>query len=124
MQIEFFELNTETLLYLLYATAFVCSDWDATPGKLLLKLRIVDENGRGLGVLWAAARALAVMLSVALLPLALAMIWLDRRKRSLHDRLVGSFVVRALPKRQVRWQGPHATPPQGVPVGGGPIAPA
>jgi len=118
IQFAYFDVNAETVLYLVYATVFLGSDWDATPGKKLLQLKVVDENGRGLSLPRAAGRVLMSMISLVLLPLTWLMLAVDKRKRSLHDRLVGSFVVR-VPKRRrpsSRADGGHDEPPP-VPVG-------
>ena len=68
----------------------------ATPGKMLLSLRIVDADtgakpslGQNIG------RYFAYLLST--LPLGLGLLWVafDRRKQSWHDKLARTVVVRA-----------------------------
>ena len=67
----------------------------ATPGKILLKLEIVDagtggkpSNGQFIG------RYLAYYVSAIPLMLGFAWIALDRRKQGFHDKLAGTLVVR------------------------------
>jgi uncharacterized RDD family membrane protein YckC len=60
----------------------------STPGKRLLRLRVVAVEGLGRMALW------RVVVRTALLGLAVpALIW-DRDGRGLHDRLSGSVQVR------------------------------
>ncbi|MGH3118035.1 MAG: RDD family protein [Streptomyces sp.] len=60
----------------------------STPGKLLLRLRVVSVEGRGRLTLW------RVAVRTVLLGLAVpALIW-DRDGRGLHDRLSGAVQVR------------------------------
>lgn len=85
------------LNYILPAIA-VITFWiykSATPGKMILKLRIVDaktggrpSNGQFVG------RYAAYYVSI--LPLMLGIIWvgLDKRKQGWHDKLAGTLVIR------------------------------
>jgi len=66
----------------------------ATPGKLLLGIRIVDTRGHErLSVLKCIGRYLAYL--VAFLPLCLGFLWVafDKRKQGWHDKLAGTLVV-------------------------------
>jgi len=66
----------------------------ATPGKLWLKLRIIDRNsGEALTVRQSIIRYLGYYL--ASLPLLLGIIWVafDKKKQGLHDKLAGTVVV-------------------------------
>lgn len=70
--------------------------WQATPGKAMLSLRVVDaESGKTLSVGQAAARYLCYILSM--LPLCLGFIWVafDRKKQGWHDKIAQTVVVRA-----------------------------
>jgi uncharacterized RDD family membrane protein YckC len=85
------------LTYVLPAVAFIMF-WiyrSATPGKMCLRLSIVDANTGGkpsTGQL--IGRYLGYY--VSMLPLMLGFIWvgLDRRKQGWHDKLAGTLVVR------------------------------
>jgi uncharacterized RDD family membrane protein YckC len=65
-----------------------------TPGQKLLKLRVVDAQGRRPGPPRIVVRVLATFLG--LLPGALGWLWaaFDLEKRALHDRIAGTYVVR------------------------------
>ncbi|SHE73568.1 Uncharacterized membrane protein YckC, RDD family [Lampropedia hyalina DSM 16112] len=67
----------------------------ATPGKMLFGLRVVDaRSGATLGVGQAIGRYLAYF--VAAIPLLLGLIWVafDGRKQGWHDKLAGTVVVK------------------------------
>ncbi|MCZ6831859.1 MAG: RDD family protein [Gammaproteobacteria bacterium] len=86
------------LNYILPAAAVILF-WiyrSATPGKMMLKLRIVDAKTGGkpsTGQL--IGRYLGYY--VSMLPLMLGIIWvgLDKRKQGWHDKLAGTVVIRA-----------------------------
>ena len=74
----------------------------ATPGKLILGMRIVDANsGQPLGARQSIARYLAYY--VSLLPLGLGMIWIafDARKQGFHDKLARTVVLRSVRRSNV-----------------------
>ncbi|WHZ20674.1 MAG: hypothetical protein OJF55_002823 [Rhodanobacteraceae bacterium] len=78
------------------ATVLFWRLWQATPGKAMLSLRVVDaESGETLSVGQAVARYLCYILSM--LPLCLGFIWVafDRRKQGWHDKIAQTVVVRA-----------------------------
>jgi uncharacterized RDD family membrane protein YckC len=67
----------------------------ATPGKMALRLRIVDaKSGQTLSTGQCVIRYFAYLLST--LPLFLGFLWIafDRRRQGWHDKLAGSVVVR------------------------------
>lgn len=78
------------------ATVLFWRLWQATPGKAMLSLRVVDaESGKTLSVGQAAARYVCYILSA--LPLCLGFIWIafDRKKQGWHDKIAQTVVVRA-----------------------------
>ena len=99
----------------LYGTEFILGFWDVllnyivplvatiwfwlrylgTPGKMLLKLRVVDaETGNTLSLGQAVGRYFAYI--PAMLALGVGIIWVafDKKKQGWHDKLAGSVVVR------------------------------
>jgi len=69
--------------------------WQATPGKMLLSMKIVDaKTGLAPGKGQLIGRYLAYF--VALIPMGLGFFWIavDRRKQGWHDKLAGTVVVR------------------------------
>lgn len=92
-----------------YILPFVATIWFwlrffGTPGKMALRLKIVDANtGSKLSLGQAIGRYFAYI--VAALPLLLGYIWvgIDKRKQGLHDKLAGTVVIRQLGKEPVKF---------------------
>lgn len=85
------------LSYVLPAVAVILF-WlyrQATPGKMLFGLRVVDaQTGQPLSTGQAIGRYFAYF--IAALPLLLGLIWVafDRRKQGWHDKLAGTVVIK------------------------------
>ena len=64
-----------------------------TPGKLLLGLRIVRQNGNKIGLGRAIVRFVGYWISI--IPLGLGFIWiiLDPKREAWHDKLAGTHVI-------------------------------
>jgi uncharacterized RDD family membrane protein YckC len=92
-----------------YILPFVATIWFwlrffGTPGKMALRLKIVDANtGSKLSLGQAIGRYFAYI--VAAIPLLLGYIWvgIDKRKQGLHDKLAGTVVIRQLGKEPVKF---------------------
>jgi hypothetical protein len=73
-----------------------------TPGKMLLRLRVVDAHtGQAISTPKAIGRYLGYYVSV--LPLMLGIIWvgIDKKKQGFHDKLAGTVVIRDRQKEPV-----------------------
>lgn len=85
-----------TVIGFLYYTLFECSKWQATPGKLALRLRVTDLQGHGLTIGRSAARNAVRLTNVitGLIPFVcyLAVAW-TQRKQGLHDLLAHTLVL-------------------------------
>jgi len=84
------------------ATVWFWIKFQATPGKMATKLRVVDaETGDSLSLGKSIGRYFAYI--VSFLPLGLGIFWiaLDRRKQGWHDKLAGSVVIRSHKKEPV-----------------------
>jgi len=87
-------------LLLGYVVPIVATIWFwlrfmGTPGKMALRLRIVDaRTGNRLSLGQAIGRYFGYIVSI--LPLALGIIWvgIDRKKQGWHDKLAGTVVIR------------------------------
>lgn len=80
----------------LYSAIFECSAWQATPGKRLLGIRVMNERGEALSFWLTSLRFVGKVVSVGLLGAGFLLILFTQRKQALHDLLVGSLVVRIL----------------------------
>jgi uncharacterized RDD family membrane protein YckC len=80
----------------LYYAFFEASKWQATPGKLALRLRVTDIHGQRLTLARAAARNIVRLsaLIFGLIPLIcyLAVAW-TQRKQGLHDLMASTLVL-------------------------------
>jgi uncharacterized RDD family membrane protein YckC len=66
-----------------------------TPGKMLLRLRVIDANtGHAVSTAKGVGRYLGYYVSA--LPLLLGFVWVafDKRKQGFHDKLAGTYVIR------------------------------
>ena len=72
---------------------FFWSTTGQTPGDRMLSIEVRRDNGERLHMRRAFVRVLALPLSVIPLGAGLVLILFDRRRRALHDLLVGTVVV-------------------------------
>lgn len=82
------------LLSLAWFAGFEGGRWQATPGKRLLGLHVIDDDGLPPGLLRAGLRHTAGLLSWLSLNLGHALAALPPRHQALHDRIAGTRVVR------------------------------
>ncbi len=82
-------------LVVLVITVFFWLKFAGTPGKRLLKIRVVDaKTGKHLTMLQSVVRYFGYL--VASFPLGLGFIWvlLDEKNQGWHDKLAGSVVIK------------------------------
>jgi uncharacterized RDD family membrane protein YckC len=99
----------------IYYTLFEASKWQATPGKLALRLRVTDLDGKRISFARSAARNVVRLMSLVfgLIPLIcyLAVAW-TQRKQGLHDMMASTLVlngsIQALPPQR-----PHSSGDRG-----------
>lgn len=93
-----------TVMGFLYYTLFECSKWQATPGKLALRLRVTDVQGQGISLSRSATRNAVRLTNIVtgLIPFVcyLAVAW-TQRKQGLHDLLAHTLVLNGRPKEAV-----------------------
>ncbi|MIE71811.1 RDD family protein [Salmonella enterica subsp. diarizonae] len=80
--------------------------FQATPGKMALRLRVVDaQSGQAASTGQYIIRYVGYVLST--LPVGLGFLWIafDNRKQGWHDKLARTVVVRELRKTPVRFRG-------------------
>ena len=81
------------VVWLVY-TVVLTAAFSATPGKLVLDLRVVTADGRPVGLGLAIARAFSTLLSFLTLGLGFLLAAFDNQKRSLHDGMCDTRVVK------------------------------
>jgi uncharacterized RDD family membrane protein YckC len=94
---------TSLVFTYVYYTIFEASKWQATPGKLALRLRVTDVHGHRLSLGRSAARNVVRLLTLifGLIPLIcyLAIAW-TQRKQGLHDLWAGTYVLNGTAQEQ------------------------
>jgi uncharacterized RDD family membrane protein YckC len=78
----------------LYEALLTSSSWQATIGKRVLRLKVVDEAGNRIGFGRATGRFFAKILSSMFFCIGFIMIGFTERKRGLHDMLAGTVVMK------------------------------
>lgn len=79
----------------LYYAGLHASEWQATLGKRVFGLRVVDLEGERIGFGRATGRYFAEFLSALILLIGYLMVAFTERKQGLHDMLANTLVVRA-----------------------------
>jgi uncharacterized RDD family membrane protein YckC len=77
----------------IYFAALQSSGWQATIGKKVVGLKVVDENGRRISFGRATGRYFASMISAVIFCIGYMMVGWTSRKRGLHDSMAGTFVI-------------------------------
>ncbi|MGI8608595.1 MAG: RDD family protein [Candidatus Dormibacteria bacterium] len=86
---------TLTVLYLFY----FAGSWTimgATPGQLLMSLRVTDQNAAGIGFFRAVFRYILYILLSPLAIVSALLVIAGKNKRALHDMLAGTYVIQVL----------------------------
>ncbi len=82
------------VIWWIYTAILNSSVWQGTVGKKILKLKIVNKSGERISFIRANVRFIAEFLSAVLLALGFFLAALNKKKRSLHDFIAGTFVIR------------------------------
>lgn len=87
------------IIFLQYAipfsyTTFFIGKYAATPGKMACGLKVISPNGESVSYYRAAGRTLAEYLSAIILAIGYIMAAFDDEKRTLHDRICNTRVIR------------------------------
>lgn len=83
-------------IWWVYTAVLQSSYWQATLGKKLLGLKVVDYEGTRISFGRATGRYFASFLSAILLCIGLIMIAFTKKKQALHDMMAGTLVVRSV----------------------------
>lgn len=83
------------LVWIVYHVAFDSNASQATPGKRLFKLKIIDLNGNKMSIARALFRSLAVFISIVPIGLGIWYISTDPKKQGWHDLISGSYVIKS-----------------------------
>ncbi len=81
------------VLTILYHAFFESSSLQATPGKMILKLKVISENGGKISFGHALIRFILKILSLAIFYIGFIMIGFTKKGQALHDILIKTLVV-------------------------------
>ena len=87
-------LLLRVLILLSYFVGFWVATDGATPGKMLMGIKVVRSNGQPIDVTWGLVRFFGNVLSPVILLSGFVMIAFTPQKRGLHDYLAQTVVVR------------------------------
>ncbi len=92
--LPYYILNTlMVLLFCVYKALFESSFLQATPGKLMLAIKVISIYGQPLRFGQAFKRQLLTLLCDITLGLGYLLVLATRRKQGLHDKIAGTLVV-------------------------------
>lgn len=91
---EFIILSGAFLIEWIYEAVLTSSSWQATIGKRILGLKVVDGEGNRISFARATGRFLAKILSGLILCIGFLMIVWTKRKRGLHDMIAETLVIK------------------------------
>jgi uncharacterized RDD family membrane protein YckC len=78
----------------LYFAVFESGEYQATPGKIVLKIKVVDEQFNRLTFANASGRFFGKILSGMILGIGYLMVLWSPQKQALHDQIAKTFVVK------------------------------
>ena len=92
-------LGIDAFSYILQLAAIIFTIYmdgmkGGTPGKLILKLKIVNDQGKLIGIPAAILRYIGKFVSMLTFGIGFLMILWTKKKQGLHDKIAGTFVVR------------------------------
>jgi uncharacterized RDD family membrane protein YckC len=96
----FFKLISNTYIifvtYLAYIIIYIYMEGikGGTPGKLILGMRIVNSDGKTIGIPKAALRYIGKIISLTILGIGCLMIGWDAKKQGLHDKIAHTYVIK------------------------------
>ena len=73
------------------------SSWQATLGKKVLGLVVVDENGQRISLAKGIGRYFGKILSALIVLIGFIMVAFTEKKQGLHDMLAGTLVLKGAP---------------------------
>ena len=82
-----------TVAFLVFYHILAWTAFSATPGKMMLKLQIVDRNGWRIGILQSIGRLIGYGISTLCVGLGFVWIFVSRFGRGWHDHIAGTYVV-------------------------------
>lgn len=82
------------LIVLIYNVAFESSVYQATVGKMIVKIKVIGLFGKRLSVLQAFYRCVTIIISILPMGLGIWYMTTDSKKRTWHDLIAGTYVIK------------------------------
>jgi len=85
--------SSNIILSLLYYVGLESSKYQATLGKMVMGLKVIDEGGQRLSHGRALGRYLSKIISALILLIGFIMAAFDSKKQALHDKIASTYVI-------------------------------
>jgi uncharacterized RDD family membrane protein YckC len=93
LQLQLLDHGITIIIGWLYEAFFTASTYQATPGKMIVGIRVIDQRGNRISFARATGRHFAKFLSAIILAVGYIMAAFDEQKRALHDHIAGTLVT-------------------------------
>jgi uncharacterized RDD family membrane protein YckC len=81
-------------IWIFYNGSFESSMYQATFGEMILKLKVVDLNGKRMSVIRSLFRCIATIISILPIGIGIWYLTTDSKKRTWHDMIAGTYVIK------------------------------
>ena len=88
------------IIWWAYTAGLTSSNLQATLGKKILGLKVVDLNGNRISFGQSTGRFFASILSGLILGIGYLMVAFNPKKQGLHDQIAGTYVIKNMPSGQ------------------------
>ncbi|WP_089729581.1 RDD family protein [Candidatus Thiosymbion oneisti] len=92
--VELMDAILNIIVYWIYFAALHSSSWQASVGKKVVNLKVVDKNGNRISFGRATGRYFASFISALILGIGYMMVGWTKRKQGLHDMMAGTLVIK------------------------------
>jgi len=93
--VEIIDAILPLIVWWVYTAVLHSSKWQATIGKKVVGLKVVDENGNRISFTRATGRYFAEFLSALILGIGYMMVGWTQKKQGLHDMIAATYVMKA-----------------------------
>ncbi|MEI7492602.1 MAG: RDD family protein [Bacteroidota bacterium] len=95
MNVDFnsYRFFTVVFIWIFYNSVFEASVYQATIGKMILKLKVIDLYGKRISVLRSFFRCITIIISILPVGFGIWYITTDPKKRAWHDLILGTYVI-------------------------------
>lgn len=81
------------IYYMLFQVGFEVSPWAATPGKRMIKIKVIGKDLKSIGILKSFFRNSLKFVSLGILFIGFFMIFFTKKKQGLHDIICNTLVL-------------------------------